>query len=183
MLDVFVSNDGRCRTDFYSFDNQKEFAIAEKTSLGILLSKFNEHGEILDQKYSRGNEFLPALKNYISHVGEISTRDSAYKHVEVNAKCVSCNDRNIKRELDLVPARLIGKVPVVPIYVCISCKKKYYSMSDRYLTTLVHANETFFEPEERKLKEKDEGAFVKELEEYIIRIFASKKITLIRVSK
>ncbi len=181
MLNVFDSGDGRLRTDLT--DSGNAFVLAEKTAKGVLLSKFSVDGELLDQIYSRKGEGVENLKAYLGSEEFVVKKVEGYMHVVVNAECDSCKSRSIKRELDLVESNKIIDVPVVPLFVCIKCKKKFYSMSNPYLTKLVKSNLDLFELDEAKKKDADEKTFVNELKENIIRIFASKRITLIRVSK
>lgn len=181
MLNVFESSDGRLRTDLV--DPGDSFVLAEKTAKGVLLSKFSLDGELLDQVYSRNGAALDNLKAYLNSE-ELSVKKVAeYKHVLVNTECNGCRSRSIKRVLDLVEPNKIVDVPVVPLFVCTACRKKFYSMSNSYLAKLVKNNLDLFESDDAKKKDKDEAAFINELKENIIRIFASKRITLIRVNK
>ena len=185
MIKIFDSSDGRLRTDLYKFGTQDEFVVAERTTSGVLLSKFNRHGEVLDQVYKNTNDPLLEIRNYMKEIDkelEIFSID-AYSKVEVNATCENCGKKSISRELDLLEAGRISDVPVVPMFKCTNCSKKFYFMGEEYLKNLVSRNISLFEPEEIKLGGKDEVAFLKEIHEYMIRIFASKRLLRLKINK
>lgn len=182
MLEVFESGDGRFRTGLVE-PAQDAFVLVEKTAKGVLLSKFSVDGELLDQDYSKIGGPIEKLKDYLKTEELAVKKVSSYTHVAVNATCDSCGKKSIKREFDLVEPNRILNVPVVPLFVCTSCRKKFYSMNKGYLKKLISNNVDLFEPEEVKNKDISRDEFVEEMKENIIRIFASKKITLIRVEK
>ena len=62
-----------------------------------------------------------------------------------------------------------------------SVRKIHYSMTDEYLRRIMQDKEGLFEPRELAEVRKDGNASVKMLQEYIIRIFASKKISRFKI--
>jgi hypothetical protein len=104
-----------------------------------------------------------------------------YKQIEMKAKCSGCGNIGLVRELDTHQAKSIVDVPVVPIFVCKKCGHKHYSLTDQYLKTLVASNKDLFEPSELEEINKDGYGSINTLKEYIIRIFASKRISKARI--
>lgn len=154
--------------------------IAEKTAVGILISEFDNDGGVINQIYSKGvdpvSEISSHLKTGMVELVEVNKYDS----VKVNAVCDKCGKKDLKRELDLVDPVNIRAVPIVPMFVCSSCTSKFYYLSNNYLKNLVEKNPHLFKEDELKEKAKDEGVFIHTLQEYIIRIFASKKINRVK---
>lgn len=184
-LRVFQSEDGRLRTDFYTVEGTREFVVAEKTAKGVLLTKFNGYGEVLDQLYKRPGDALVELRGYVEAVDTMLNVENVpdYRMVEVSARCENCNGTEIRRELDLAEPSFIERVPVVPIFICRKCSKRFYSMTGMHLSNIVSRNLDLFESEELKMKGHDEKEFLRVLEEYVIRIFASKRITKMKIEK
>ncbi|MDE1855942.1 MAG: hypothetical protein KGH49_01770 [Candidatus Micrarchaeota archaeon] len=184
-LQVFRSPDGRYRTEPYFSNEVRAFAISEKTANGVLVSEFTEEGELLDQIYKKSNDPMVEIANHVKHIAsELTIRSvESYSGVEVRAKCDGCNGKSIKREMDLLAPPTILKIPVVPLFVCTNCKKKFYSMTPTYLRKLVARNTEMFEKNELEMRNAGEQAFIDEVQEYMVRVFASKKLTRIKVDK
>ncbi len=109
---------------------------------------------------------------YASNMGNVEDIDYvSYSGIRAGAKCSDCGSRDIAREL-----KPIDPVPLVPIFVCRSCNGRFFSMTDEYLRILVENNPHLFEQSELEKKEKDDGAFITELKQYIISVFATRKI-------
>ena len=176
------SPDDRYRTDFYAKGGQGLFAVAEGTAKGTLVTEFNRAGEVMDQVYYRSKAGEDALADFLG--ANVSVRSvKEYSKVDVSAECDACRSMKIGREMDFASPSGIEKVPVVPIYKCTGCGKRFYSMSDRYLGALVGRNEDLFEEKELGELDINAGEFMTTLNEYIIRIFASKKISRLVVKK
>ncbi|HVA82870.1 MAG TPA: hypothetical protein VNF06_01775 [Candidatus Aquilonibacter sp.] len=184
-ITVYKSPDGRFRSAYYKSDDENAFAIAEKTHNGVLVSEFNEDGELLDQTYRTSVEPLRAIADHLGNfTNEINVAEAqAHIPLRANAQCDDCKGKDIVREFDIVDVKRVANVPIVPIFVCNDCKKRYYSMNPKYLRKLISRNPELFKPEELKEKEADEAAFVKEIQEYMIRIFASKKLAMMKILK
>lgn len=71
-------------------------------------------------------------------------------------------------------------MPVMPLYYCTNCSKQSYYLTNTYLEYLIYNNKGLFTNKEQVELQNDEEAFIAELKEYIIRIFASKKIMQIK---
>ncbi|MGC8662523.1 MAG: hypothetical protein ACP5RT_01930 [Candidatus Micrarchaeia archaeon] len=171
---AFKSSNNKIRIEI-----EDKIFIAEELKKGSLVSIFDKNGNLIDQrKYD-----ICAEESLSDCAGNIKIVEAEYKPVNINAVCPKCGKRSIKRELDLVDTKKIENVPAVPIYVCTSCKQAFYSLTKQYLKKLAKEHSELFDEEEKKALENDEEAFTSELNEYIIRIFASKKINKIEIKK
>ncbi len=161
------------------------FCTCEKTAKGILITEFDEKGEPINQVYTKYGDPESILKRYVLSyctVHSILVKETpSCEKVRLKVLCTNCNRNEVYRELDLVDIRLVGEIPVVPIFRCGSCGKRYYSLSDTYLKKLVDENRGLFENDEIKMREDNEKLFINTLNDNIIRIFASKKISRISV--
>ncbi len=182
-IKAFESKDRRVRTETYAKTDGTGalFSVAEPTKLGVLLTEFSQYGEVVRQEYRQSGEAARELSNFVNSELEISQIDE-YKPVNVAAKCPKCGGE-IVRELDTKKPEQIDKVPVVPLYICSKCGAKYYSMSDEFLSSIVHSRQDLFEPKDLEEMRADEKAFIKLLQENIIRIFASKRIFRLKIGK
>jgi hypothetical protein len=159
------------------------FAVAEKLKSGALLTEFNEYGEVVDQGMVKGIEPLAVLMAHFCDE-RLEVSKASYKAVEAKIFCKTCGKESTAvRELDTHAVTDMSAVPVVPIFKCKVCNTRYYSMTDEYLDRLVERNIALFDGEEAELMKKDAEAFRKELKEYIIRIFASKRIFRLEIKK
>ena len=104
--------------------------------------------------------------------------EKAYEEVKLNRQCPHCGETSLVRFADSVVAS--KDLPVMPLYSCSVCKKRSYYLTDEYLEFLVKNNASLFEGAELAELEKDSQAFMHEIKEYIIRIFAAKHIERIR---
>lgn len=182
MIRVFRSPDRRWKTEPFEIGKSRDYCLAEKTRNGSLITRFSLSGMVNDQVYYKNVEPETALGNYIG--AELSVEYvSNYERVSVSTPCKKCGEEKIAREMDLADPYLIENVQVVPLFRCLSCGERFYSMSKEYLSSLVERNVGLFETDEIEEKKKDPALFVNTLNEYIIRIFASKKITRLSVKE
>lgn len=182
-ITVLSSPDGRLKADF-NYNNEKVTVLSEKVKRGFLVTEFNCNGEVIGQSLESASEGISALKKHAPDIGDLSYKivnTAAYEGMGINAYCSKCGKKSIKRELDLLDTKSLSKIPVMPIFVCTSCGQRYYSLTDTYLKKLIHSNIDLFTNEELAERDKDEDSFVNELKEYIIRIFASKKVMRINI--
>lgn len=183
-LGVERGMDGRYRSDAYSDADGERFCVAEKTAKGVLVTEFMSSGEVRNQIYYREGGAEERMRSYLKDYGELEMRDvKTCEAVVVQAECPSCGSSTLARELDLVEPRNIVHVPVVPMFVCSKCYKKFYSISDSYIRRLVEGNKDLFTDEELAMKAKDEGEFVHTLQEYVIRMFAAKRIQRMKIKQ
>ncbi len=166
----------RYRID-YSIGEDPAIETFEDVRIGILETSFDANGEVLDQKLlKREIGIEEAARSFLEGIeGEIMAAE--YKDVETAKACPKCGSTNVKRDIGALKE---DGIPIVPRYVCMDCGTHSYRLTDRYLEKLVYSNKPMFSKEELDALDKDSTAFMKELKEYIIRIFASKKIMEIR---
>ena len=181
-IEACRSADGRLRTARYPFGKGTRFCLAEETARGTLITEFGSDGEVLDQSCVAAKGADAALAEYLKGIGELGVSGSGlpYEPVGVKAACAKCGGA-VVRELDLKAPREIGAVPVVPMFVCRNCKSRHYLLTDEYLRRLVQRRPGLFERGEIGEKEADERAFMNTLQEYVIRIFASKRISRLKL--
>lgn len=182
LIVVYKSPDNRYRTSYFEKDGAKRFCLAEKTMKGALITEFSDSGRLIDQIYYKDGRSEELLRTHLG--SEIVIEPiSEYERVLVAVECKKCNKEKVVRELDLVNTIHVENVPVVPIFRCLGCGERFYAMSEEYLRALVQRNAELFEKDEVEEMEKDQGVFVNTLNEYIIRIFASKKISRLIVKE
>jgi hypothetical protein len=176
-ISAYRSPDSRLRTDNYKKDESECFSIAETLMSGALVTEFKDTGEVINQIYFTKKDVKDAISIYLGNTVIIDFVDvQAYTPVTVGIPCSKCGADAIARSLDGQDTTKTRDVSVVPLFVCKKCGARFYSMTDSYLKRLIENNISLFEKEEIDQKKKDDAEFVRELQEYIIRIFASKRI-------
>lgn len=178
-----VKSGNKYRTGLYKRKGAAKFCIVEKVAKGVLLTEFNTDGEVLVQLLNNTVEPEGVLKKHFDGEEIDVTESGDYVPVRLNAECGACKSAEVVREIDTLQGSKLKEVPVIPLYVCTQCKKRYYTLSDEYLRFLVGSNLDLFEDDELKGREQDETAFIKTLQEYVIRIFAAKKISRIAIKR
>ncbi len=177
---VLMDRKGRYRTAIYDAGGKRCFCIAEKTARGVLISEFYEGCEVRNQACVGAADAEAELRAYLEgRLGKTELYLSEVEScgaVEASGKCSACGNGALGRELGYIDPVLITEVPVVPIFRCRSCGKRHYSLGREYLRRLVEENQGLFSSEEIAEFRKDEEQFINTLQEYIIRLFASKKI-------
>ena len=161
----------------YGSGENRNIETFEDVRIGILETTFDADGEVLDQKLlKREIGIEEAARSFLEGIeGEVKA--NAYREVEIAKACPKCGSTNVKRDIGALKE---DGIPIVPRYVCVDCGTHSYRLTDRYLEKLVYSNRQMFSKEELEALDRDRAAFMKELKEYIIRIFASKKIMEIR---
>lgn len=167
----------------YVQDKEKRFALWEPFGNGVVETIFDAHGAILKQEMFPENqnpqiEIDNYMKRFMKQVHLNDLVDETYSEIKLDKKCPTCSNDSLTRIMDLDTKE--PNVPILPTYLCTSCKGKSYYLSDAYLEFLVSNNTTMFSDAERKELEANREAFLHELKEYIIRIFASKRIIRIK---
>ncbi len=149
--------------------------IFEKTGKGVLATTIDRTKGVLDQEY-----VLKSLEETIgAYVPDnIVTRVNELPRTTLEKACGVCGTKLV-RELEFADPAALENVPVVPIFRCVKCDKRYYSMTKEYVERLVERNMDLFEPDEISELGKSRESSINNINEYIIRIFASKKISRI----
>ncbi len=166
---------GEARFD-YRHEGKTNTLLIEKAGNGILESLFDEKGAALKQIMLKGGQSAveEEVKELSKRIGHLESTE--YKEVTLQKDCPHCGSSPLSRSIDFGK----GEVPVVPTYICAKCGGRSYYLTDQYLRSLVFENKHLFSEEEERELNANEEVFIKELKEYIIRIFASKKIIAIR---
>lgn len=151
------------------------FSVFEATAQGVLITEFLGSGPVIAQEYVGGADLAKAMEE---RIGKAETA-GGYSKVMVGIQC-ECGSCSAFRQLDALEPLKIKEVPIVPVFACSGCSRRYYSMSDEYVAGLVRANPDLFSAAELESMAGDEQAFINELQEYISRFMASKKISRIR---
>jgi hypothetical protein len=174
---LHLSSCGRVFTGLYHREKDKFFCLAEPTSSGVLVTEFNSEGEVVNQAYGSNVDARGCVEGYVGTGIQYIEVKAEYRGIVMNAKCRNCGGTGLVRELDTHKLSEIRDVPVVPLFLCSSCKSAHYSLTDAYLRKLVESNRDLFEADELAGISADMNGSINTLQEYIIRIFASKKIS------
>ncbi|MCL5430146.1 MAG: hypothetical protein M1504_01555 [Candidatus Marsarchaeota archaeon] len=172
---------GKVRLD-YSEGNGGRVALWEPFDNGVLETLFDTKGGILKQSLMEIKDKKEDVA--AAGVGLIVERTSSritngkYSEISIDKKCPSCNKSDLSRIASTVNDS--SKIPVMPMYECRSCGSQSYYLTDEYLEYLVTNNRDLFSENEAKELASQRGATLNELREYIIRIFACKRINNIR---
>jgi hypothetical protein len=168
-----LGKDGRYRAEI----TQSLTLIFEKTAKGVLVTELDKNVGVLDQQYINGADINNVLMSRLQE-GFLITEMQEMPKTTIEKECGKCGTRLI-RELEFAPARALEAVPVVPIFRCGRCGMRFYSMTKEYLSKLVERNSGLFADSEIAELNADREKGINTLNEYIIRIFASKKINRI----
>ena len=141
----------------------------------LLETTFDSCGAVLQQQLLKLGELkLESRINEVLRSASITTtEDKPYEEVRLMKPCPGCGNDSLVRSAKSVSG---DALPIVPTYTCKDCNAKSYHLKTEYLEHLVDVNKGLFDHDELLEHDKNRGAFIKELEEYILRIFASKKI-------
>jgi hypothetical protein len=180
-VDFYGSPDGRILTGEYRKGGVQRFCLSEKTAGGVLITEFNINSEVVNQVYVEGKDNCAELSRYIGVCDCRPVKAGGYRGIVINARCSACGSVGLRRSLDAVRPSEIRSVPVIPLFACGQCGKSHYSLTDEYLALLVQSKSSLFDKEELEQIDGDREASVRLLQEYIIRIFASKKISRVKI--
>jgi predicted RNA-binding Zn-ribbon protein involved in translation (DUF1610 family) len=176
---AFVSKgEGRVRLD-YSANGISVVKLWEAKGKRILETVFDENGAVLQQQLlnMKDSGLEAMIEHELRSIPAKEVKDRPYEDVKLKKPCPGCGSASLERCDRSVSG---DELPVVPMYVCKSCGKKSYHLTAKYLEYLISRNKGLFEQDELAKMGDNHGAFVNELEEYILRIFASKKVMRIR---
>jgi transposase-like protein len=179
---VYRAPNGSVRIDYAKGDAQK-IAFWEPLAGGIVRTIFNSEGGITRREFFRSNY---EMKEIIEHVNQFVEQEAIaelsvspeFEPVKIKKKCPSCSSESLVIDLEAQDDKV--NVPIMPLYRCDKCSGRSYYLTDEYLEYLVSNNISRFSKQEVTELSANSDAFKKELKEYIIRIFASKRIMCIR---
>ncbi len=163
---------GDVRVDYLDDSNAQKTRTFELRSGNVLVTLFDGVGGILDRKLvkSGGSEWL-ALE-FIKEIGLQAEYAGTYEQIELKRMCPKCGGRLSSSDEKIVP--------IVPTYVCTSCNTKSYHLTNEYLEVLIRDNRQLFTAQELSELDSSPEQFRSELKEYILKIFASKRVISIR---
>jgi hypothetical protein len=162
----------------YSTQGRKTIKLWEEKRDGTLETTFDCEGAILAQQLLDKADPEQRARSTLSAASVPSALEKAYEEVRLNRQCPHCSEASLVRFAGSVSAS--KELPVMPIYCCSACNKRSYYLTDEYLEFLVTNNKALFAGAELAEFDRDSKAFMHELKEYIIRIFAAKHIPRIR---
>ncbi len=164
---ISLSKDA-ARLDYTNKSGSSSCTI-ERCGGGTLKTYFDEDGAILHREPLDPGKGIEEIAMETAKTLGTPVKGGEYSPVKLSKPCPACSAKALIEHRD-------SGVPIMPIYVCTSCGARAFLLTDEYMSQLVRENLRAFSDEERKELETDPGKFSNELREYIIRIFASKRI-------
>ena len=164
----------------YPKEGGQKIILWETKNNNTLETSFNEHGYILMQRVVN-LDTVPLAQRVIESLKEAKisqTRETQFSDVRIDKACPKCGEYKLSRYVEAFASK--NEVPVMPLYYCAICTTKSYHLTNEYLEYLVENNKPMFSEAELLELDKDKTKFVTELQAYIIRIFASKKVMCIK---
>jgi DNA-directed RNA polymerase subunit M/transcription elongation factor TFIIS len=177
---ISMSNDNKVKLE-YEDDGKNRIVLWELFKGGLLETVHDQQGAILKQsifKNEKNNILNDRIGSVIKKALITKTTESEYIEVKLDKKCPSCGNQPLKMVSDFSQGK--SNVPVMPIYKCTECNGKGYYLTDEYLEQLITEQAALFTSKEKEEMEANRVAFKAQLNEYIIRIFASKRIIQIK---
>ncbi len=173
MIKIYKKAESRYITET-DYEGSKKIKVYERTNEGVLVTEIIKSVGVLSQRYFK-SETIPNIlfKEYGNDYLIEEKKD--LEKTSLEKLCTSCSGK-IFRELEFLEPFNIKAIPVVPIFRCSSCGKRFYSMTDKYLEELVSEHKEMFEKDDIEEFGKNKEEFINTLNAYIIRIFASQKI-------
>ena len=173
MIKLYKKSESRYITENYG-ENNNTVKIYERTNDGVLITEIIKNDGVISQKYLKNLNIPDILFDSYKNDFLIEEKKDLEK-TSLDKKCDACSEK-LYRELEYLDPWNIKSIPVVPIFRCSSCGKRFYSLTDKYLERLVYENKDMFEKEDIESFNKNKEEFINTLKAYIIRIFASQKI-------
>ncbi len=175
------SRDGKVMLQ-YQHGGERRVALWEPLSGGAIAETiFDSEGAVLRMSMLKGG--TDCAGEIDCHMGRLISQakldrvlTGEYSDIRLKKSCPSCGAGPLSRFRGDDGANL----PIMPVYVCGSCSGKCYHLTDPYLEYLVTNNRDLFSAQEQTQLDADKAAFLAELKEYIIRIYASKRIMRIK---
>lgn len=180
MSRAFLARDGQRTKLDYSLDGINLTKLWEQRREGLLETTFDSGGAIIRQQLvkAKGPETEGRISDFIKQSKITDLKERKYESIRLNKPCPRCGTDSLTRYVEAFSTS--KEIPVMPLYYCPNCKGKSFSLTDAYLEYLVHNNKELFGEKELAELDRNSASFIKELHEYIIRIFASKRIMQIK---
>ncbi|MEM0201086.1 MAG: hypothetical protein QXD23_01650 [Candidatus Micrarchaeaceae archaeon] len=175
MIKIYKKSESRYITENYG-EKKNIVKIYERINDGVLVTEILKNEGVFSQSYLKNSNIPDILFN--EYKNEFFIEEKDLEKTFLDKKCTFCSGK-LYRELEFLDPWNIKNIPVVPIFRCNSCGKKFYSLTDKYLEKLVSENKDMFEKEDLQEFNENKEKFINTLNAYIIRIFASQKINRI----
>ncbi|ASI13371.1 hypothetical protein Mia14_0025 [Candidatus Mancarchaeum acidiphilum] len=167
------------KLEFYSEGTGMVTMVWEPVEDAILQTLFDLTGGVLDQKLieSDGKSARDFADGFIEANGLEDVRESVYEDVKLDKACPKCGSKDLSRSEATLKK---SNIPIIPTYICKHCNAKSYYLTDTYLKDLVENHKDLFDENELKELNNDKAKLLENMQEYISRIFAVKKIYRIK---
>ena len=161
----------------YSEGANRRIRLFEVANNKILETIFDDDGAVMRISILQSKDLESALSEFLNSLPEkVDKVEKPYEEIKLKKQCPYCGSDALARSINIEK----GQVPIAPIYECKNCSEKSYYLTEEYLQYLVLCNKELFEKQELRQLETNEKEFLGELSEYIVRIFASKRIKRIK---
>ncbi len=141
----------------------------------FLETSFDLDGAVMDQ-LRVDSPIEDRIAGILSSSGTLPVEGRGFSEIVLKRGCPNCGRYPLRRCLD---GRASGNVPIIPLHYCSACGSRCYMLTEKYLENLVERNRQLFNAQESASMGGNRRAFMSELRENIIRIFASKKLVCI----
>ena len=160
----------------YTADGSPTIRTWERAGEGnVLETVLSEDGAILDRHLLKAEKSPKEHAEEFIEVLGLEPRESVYEAVSIQKGCPKCGS-----SLSCLIQDEHGGIPVMPVYICGSCKAKSYHLTDKYLDILISRNMKTFSEAELETYTKNPEEFIKEVRANINRMFAAKHIQEIK---
>ncbi len=178
---AFISNDGKGRVKLECIQNGNDRILSWNVKGDRALETvYDAEGAILIQRPVKLDKdgVQKKVKDVLRATGLEKAEETEFISVMLKKPCPKCNEYELASHAEAFSSS--EEIPIMPIYYCTSCKARSYYLTDQYLEYLVENNRELFSETDISTFAGDKDAFLTELRENIIRIFASKRIMCIR---
>jgi hypothetical protein len=178
---AFISNDGKGRVKLEYIQNGNDRILGWNVKGSKALETvYDAEGAILLQRPVKLDKegVDKRVRDVLKATGLETAQKTEFIGVMLKKPCPKCSEYALASHTEAFSSS--GEAPIMPIYHCTSCKAKSYYLTDQYLEYLVESNRELFSENDISALSSDKAAFLSELREHIIRIFASKRIMCIK---
>ncbi len=167
------------KLEFYSEGIGMVSLVWEPVEDAILQTLFDLNGGVLNQNLveAGGKSARDFADKFIEANGLEDIRESIYEEVKLNKACPKCGSKNLSKSVTKLKK---GNIPIIPTYICNDCNSKSYYLTDTYLKYLIENHKDLFDENELKELNEDRDRLLENMQEYISRIFAMKKVYRIK---
>ncbi len=178
---AFISSNGKGRVKLEYIHNGNDRILTwSARGSKALETVYDAEGAILVQRVvALDKEGVDKrTKDILTATGLKAAQKTEFIEVRLKRPCPQCGEYSLASHAEAFPRS--DEIPIMPMYYCTGCKGKSYYLTDQYLEYLVENNRELFSEQDVSALSSDKEAFLDELRENIIRIFASKRIMRIK---